>query len=47
VSVSPKKKYLAVCEKSTRAKCTVWEIDRYKNRKQLPESDSDVVDFTA
>ena len=46
VTVSSEKKYLAVCERSSRAQCSIFDIAGRKYKKTIPNVDQEV-DFTA
>ena len=45
IAVSASKKYLAVCEKTTRALCTIYDINSQKKKKTLPDPDVDCRDY--
>ena len=47
IAVSKSKKYLAVCEKSRWATCTIYDIHSQKKKKQLPDPDIDCEDYKA
>ena len=47
VAVSKSKKYLAVCEKSKWATCTIYDIISQKKKKTLPDPDIDCSDYTS
>jgi len=42
VSVSTSGKYLAICERHTRAQCTIYDIGVRKLKKIIPDQDQEV-----
>lgn len=47
ITVSKSKKFLAICEKSQWATCTIYDIHSQKRKKQLPDPDVDCDDYKA
>ena len=45
--MSPQKKYLAVCEKAERARCTIYDIQTQRKKKDMPDSEADISDYSA
>jgi len=45
VAVSKSKKYLAVCEKTDHAMCTIYDIHSQKKKKTLPDQDINCNDY--
>lgn len=45
VGVSKSKKYLAICEKTERALCTIYDVHSQKKRKTIPDPDIGFVGF--
>ena len=45
IAVSASKKYVAVCEKSARAMCTIYDIGSQKKIKTLPDPDVDCREY--
>lgn len=47
IAVSKSKKYLAVCERSSHAICTIYDVHSQKNKRTLPDPDVDCTDYTS
>ena len=45
IAVSASKKYLAVCERTNKALCTIYDINSQKKKKTLPDPDVECKDF--
>ena len=45
VSISPSKKYLAICERGERAICMIYDVAGQKFRKKLPDQEHECSDY--
>lgn len=45
IAISRQKKYLAICEKSSPATCTIYDINSQKKKQMLPDQDIACTDY--